>query len=88
MKRRYKREFSSQDPTVWVGKEGSTAQIVGEIDRQLSEHEVVKGRILLTALKDQDAKEIAANLAKQTESTLIEVRGHTFILHRRKRKRT
>jgi putative YhbY family RNA-binding protein len=88
MKRRFKREFGSERPTVWVGKEGSTAQIVGEIDRQLSEHEVVKGRILLTALKDQDAKMMAANLAKDTESTLIDVRGHTFILYRRKRKRS
>ena len=88
MKRRFKREFSSQSPTVWVGKEGSTAEIAGEIDRQLSEHEVVKGRILMTALKDQDAKMMAANLAKETEATLIEVRGHTFILYRRKRKRS
>ena len=86
MKRRWKRIFSAENPTVWVGKEGSTTQILGEISRQLDQHEVVKGRILQTALKDVDAREMAAKLAKDTESTLIEVRGHTFILHRKKRK--
>jgi RNA-binding protein len=86
MKRRFKRIYSAENPTVWVGKEGPTPQILGEISRQLDQHEVVKGRILQTALKDADAREIAANMAKETESTLVEVRGHTFILHRKKRK--
>ena len=86
MKRRFKRQFSAERPTVWVGKEGSTAQILGEIGRQLDQHEVVKGRILQTALKDVDAHEMGVRLAKDTESTLLEVRGHTFILYRRKKK--
>ena len=86
MKRRFKRIYSAENPTVWVGKEGSTAQILGEISRQLDQHEVVKGRILQTALKDADARELAEKIAKETESTLVEVRGHTFVLYRKKRK--
>jgi RNA-binding protein len=86
MKRRWKRIYSAENPTVWVGKEGSTPQILGEISRQLDQHEVVKGRILQTALKDVDAREMVAKLAEETESTLIEVRGHTFVLFRKKRK--
>jgi len=88
MKRRMKREFSSESPTVWVGKEGSTTRTVNEISRQLEQHEVVKGRILQAALKDVGAKEIATRIAKETESTLVEVRGHTFMLYRRKKKVT
>jgi RNA-binding protein len=86
MKRRMKRIYSVEDPTVWVGKEGLTEQILGEVSRQLDQHETVKGRILQTALKDADAKEMAVRLAKETESTLIDVRGHTFVLFRKKRK--
>jgi RNA-binding protein len=86
MKRRMRRIYSVEDPTVWVGKEGLTEQILGEISRQLDQHETVKGRILQTALKDVDAKEMATKLAKETESTLIDVRGHTFVLFRKKRK--
>jgi RNA-binding protein YhbY len=59
---------------------------LGEVSRQLDQHETVKGRILQTALKDADAKEMAVRLAKETESTLIDVRGHTFVLFRKKRK--
>lgn len=81
-----KRRFGSEKPTVWVGKEGATAPILNEISKQLDQHEVVKGRILPTAFKDEDAKQVAAKISKETESTLVEVRGHTFILYRRKRK--
>ena len=86
MKRRMIRKSSSESPTVWVGKEGSSAQIVNEINRQLEQHEVIKGKILQTALKDQGAKEVATRIAQETESTLVEVRGHTFVLYRRKKK--
>ena len=86
MKRRMIRKSSSESPTVWVGKEGSTAQILNEVSRQLEQHEVVKGKILQSALKDEGAKELAARIAKETESALVEVRGHTFILYRRKKK--
>jgi RNA-binding protein len=87
MKRRLKRKFSAEKPTIHVGKEGATSQIINEINRQLEQHEVVKAKILQTALKDTEAKEIATKIANQTDSTLIEVRGHTFILYK-KRKRT
>jgi len=86
MKRRLKREFSNSRPTVWVGKEGATPQILNEVSRQLEQHEVVKGRILQMALKDADAKELSEKIAKETESMMVEVRGHTFILYRKRRK--
>jgi len=87
MKRRLKHELSAERPTVWVGKEGSTPQIMNEISRQLEQHEVVKAKILQTALKETQTKEIATKIAEQTESTLIEVRGHTFILYKKRRKK-
>jgi len=86
MKRRIRHNLSAERPTVWVGKEGSTAQIVGEISRQLDKREVVKAKILQTALQGEEAKEMAARIAAQTGSTLIDVRGHTFVLYRSKRK--
>lgn len=87
MKRRIKQGRGAEKPTVWIGKDGSTAQIINEIDRQLDQHEVVKARILQAALKDAETKEMATKVAAQTGATLIEVRGHTFILYKPKRKR-
>lgn len=86
MKRRILQNFSAEKPTVWVGKEGSTEQIIGEISRQLEQHEVVKARILEAALASEEAKAIASRIAQQTQAVLIEVRGHTFVLYRRKKK--
>jgi len=88
MKRRIKREFSLQRPTVWVGKEGATAKIINEINRQLEQHEVVKAKIHQTALKEQETKDIATNIATQTESTLIDIRGHTLVLYKKRKKKT
>jgi len=87
MKRRIKQELSTAKPTVWIGKEGATVQIINEINSQLKKREMVKAKILKTALKEEKTKGIAAKVATQTDSTLIEVRGHTFMLYKpRKRK--
>ena len=88
MKRRIKRELSVEKPTIWVGKGGATPQIIGEISRQLEKREIVKVRILKSALEDEEAKNVASKIAQQTASTLIEVRGHTFLLYKRRRKET
>ena len=88
MKRRVKHKLGAEKPTTWIGKEGITAQMINEIDRQLEISEMVKIRVLNTALKDEKAKDLASKVAEQTSSTLVEVRGHTFMLYRhRKRKR-
>ena len=87
MKRRIKREWSTQKPTVWVGKEGATTKIINEINRQLEQHEVVKAKIHQTALKDQEARDIATNIATQTNSTLIDIRGHTLVLYKKRKRK-
>jgi len=87
MKRRLRQELSAEKPTVWVGKEGSTPQIVNEVSRQLEQREVVKAKILQTALKYMETKEIAGKIANQTDSTLVEIRGHTFILYRKRKRK-
>jgi len=87
MKRRIKRALSAERPTVHVGKEGATTQIINEISKQLDTREMIKAKILKTALKDEESKNIATKIAQQTDSLLIEVRGHTFLLYKRKQKK-
>jgi len=87
MKRRIKRELSSEKPTIWVGKQGAP-QILNEVSRQLDQREMVKVKILKTALKNELAKNIASRIAQKTSSTLIEVRGHTFTLYRPRRRKS
>ncbi len=86
MKRRIKSEMSAERPTIWVGKDGATPKLLDEISRQLEKREIVKVRILKTALKQQQAKDLSAEIARQTESTLVEVRGHTLLLYKHRRR--
>ncbi len=87
MKRRIKREVSAEKPTIWVGKQGA-AQIVNEVSRQLDQREIVKVKLLKSALRTEITKDIASKMAQKTSSTLIDVRGHTFILYRPQRKKS
>ena len=82
IKRSIKQNLSLEKPTVWVGKEGSTEKTVNEIKRRLEQRGVVKAKILQTGLKSEEARNIAAKIANQIGATLIEVRGHTFVLYK------
>ena len=84
MKRRIKRALRADRPTVHIGKDGATSQIINEVAKQLDTREMIKAKILRSALKDEEAKNIAAKIAEQTDSELVEVRGHTFLLYKRK----
>jgi len=86
MRRRIKREFSAEKPTVWVGKGQVSEELLKEIEKQLGKRETVKIKVLKTALRELKTAEIAAEISKRTNAELIEVRGHTFILYKRRRK--
>jgi putative YhbY family RNA-binding protein len=89
MKRHVRHVLKDENPTIWVGKEGLTAQCASEIEKQLQKNKMVKIRILPAALQAENtAQTIAANAAKQTDSALVEVRGHVFILFRKRRAAT
>jgi putative YhbY family RNA-binding protein len=86
MKRHVKHVLKDESPTIWVGKEGLTPQLSAEVEKQLQKNKMVKIRILPAALTDTNtAQTIATQAATQTESALVEVRGHVFILFRKRR---
>ena len=86
MKRRIRHELSAEKPTVWIGKNGGSREVLDEIDSQLERAEMVKVKILKTALAADNAKNIANKIAKQTASSLVEVRGHNFLLYKKRKK--
>ncbi|MEM3616791.1 MAG: YhbY family RNA-binding protein [Candidatus Bathyarchaeia archaeon] len=85
-KRRIRSEFGEEKPTIWIGKKQISDELVKEIGKQLEKRKVVKIKILKSALQEAKADEIAEAISRQTESELVEVRGHTFILYKRRRK--
>ena len=86
MKRHVRHELKEEKPTIWVGKDGLTQQVQAEVEKQLERTKMVKIRILPSALKEETAKIIATKTAEQTDAALVEVRGHVFILYRRRKK--
>jgi putative YhbY family RNA-binding protein len=86
MKRHVRYVLKDEDPTIWVGKEGLTLQLATEIEKQLQKNKMVKIRILPAALQGEvTAQSIATDAAEKTNSGLVEVRGHVFILFRKRR---
>ena len=86
MKRHVRYVMKDEDPTIWVGKEGLTLQLATEIEKQLQKNKMVKIRILPAALQGEvTAQSIATDAAEKTNSGLVEVRGHVFILFRKRR---
>jgi len=86
MKRHVKHVLKEENPTIHVGKDGFTPQSASEIDKQLERNKQVKVKILRSALQTETAKTIATKAAEQTNSSLVEVRGHVFILYRKRKK--
>ena len=87
MKRHVRHKLKDEKPTVWVGKDGLTPQVLVEVEKQLQKTKMVKIRILPSALQQENtAQTIAAKAAEQTGASLVEVRGHVFILYRRHKK--
>jgi putative YhbY family RNA-binding protein len=86
MKRHVRHVLKDENPTIWIGKEGLTPQLAAEVEKQLQKNKMVKIRILPAALAEQNtAQSIATKTAEQTKAALVEVRGHVFILFRKRR---
>jgi len=86
MKRHVRHVLKDENPTIWIGKEGLTPQLIGEIEKQLQKNKMVKVRVLPAALQgDNTAQSIASKAAEQTDAALVEVRGHVFILFRKRK---
>ncbi len=65
-------------PTVWIGKQGCTTTVIEEIIQQLERRKIVKVKVLSTT--DIDFGDVAA----RTGADLVDVRGKTFVLARRR----
>jgi RNA-binding protein len=81
-----KAEGQGIDATVHVGKGGLTQGVVDELDSQLRRHRLVKVRVQRGAVGEgREAKDAQAReLADRLDAELVERRGHTVLLYRRK----
>ena len=81
-----KHKLKDESPKLWIGKEGLTEKSLNEIEKQLKKKKMLKIKILKSALQQETKKNIAIKAAEQTEALLVDLRGYTFILYRKKAK--
>ena len=69
----------SLNPVVMVGHEGITEGVIGALEEALTNHELVKVRF--QDFKDM-TRDLAGELEKKTDSTLVSVTGFTAVFYR------
>lgn len=69
------------DATLMVGKEGVTDALIAELDRQLEARELVKGKVLETAL--MTAREVSDQLCEALNAEGVQCVGSKFVIWRR-----
>ena len=74
------------EATIWIGKEGASEALVSQVENQLKSRELVKVKIHRSALEEVDADDFAESVVASTDSTLVEVMGHTFTLYKKREK--
>lgn len=68
------------NPFVMVGKQHLSEEVVKATEEALEKHELIKVRIQEGCLTDR--KTVAAELASETGSAVVQILGHTFLLYR------
>lgn len=72
------------EPTIWIGKNGVTEELLGQISAQLKSRQLVKVKVHSGQAKSQRTDLVARRVSESTGSTLIDVRGRTFTIYRPK----
>jgi len=70
--------------TLMVGKGGVTEPVIAEAEILLESHELVKGRVLETAL--MTAREVSDAICEETGADGVSCVGNTFVLWRKSKK--
>lgn len=76
-------EANTLTATFHLGKDGVSESAIAELRAQLKRRKLVKARLLAAATEGGASDKAQAEaLADATDSTLIEVRGHTAVFWR------
>jgi RNA-binding protein len=67
-------------PTIWIGKQGCTETIIGEVIAQLEKRKIIKVKWL------QNTEMDPGELAGRAGAELISVRGRTMVLSERRKR--
>ena len=73
-------QANSIDTTLIVGKEGVTETVIAEAENQLTARELIKGKVLETAL--MSAREVSDEICQATGADGVSCVGSKFVIYR------
>ena len=76
----YRAQANTIETTLIVGKDGVTEAVIAEADRLLTARELVKGKVLETAL--MSAREVSDELCEALGADGISCVGYKFVIYR------
>ncbi len=76
----YRAQANTLETTLMVGKDGVTEAVVAEADRLLTARELIKGKVLETAL--MSAREVSDELCEATGADGVSCVGNKFVIYR------
>ena len=76
----YRAQANTLETTLMVGKDGVTDAVVAEAEKLLTARELVKGKVLETAL--MSAREVSDELCEATGADGISCVGNKFVIYR------
>ncbi len=83
-KKQLKSQAHHLKPIVQLGNNGLTEAVLNEIDRALTDHELIKVKI---PTSDREARQaITADICQQQTAELVQSIGHTIVIYRESQK--
>lgn len=80
----YRSQANTIETTLMVGKGGVTDNVIAEAERLLEARELVKGKVLETAM--MDPREVSDLICEATGADGIQVVGTKFVIYRKSKK--
>lgn len=75
-----KKEVLLSQPSVILGKKGITKDFIDHLKKIIKREKIVKVKALKSAVAGNDINSIAKEIARKTNTNLIDVRGKTFMI--------
>jgi len=78
--RRLVERSGTMKPTIWIGKNGVTKTLIGQVVAQLKANRIVKLKVQKTVVESELMQEIVEKILKASNSSLVNIRGRTFTI--------
>ncbi len=77
-----KEKAKTLEPVIRIGKNGLTESTIKEIKKQLNKKKLIKVKLLRSFINDKNKKQVAKDIAQETNSRIIDLVGFVVVLYK------